>query len=270
MHNKMNSNSSQRSTRLPDSVPDGQLVNRQWLSHRGYKSPEVDYYLRTGGLQAPIRGFYRRPGPELRWQSVLYSLQEMRFQLHVGGVTALAEQGFTHFVSLNQDRVIHLYGPEKLPVWLEDWHTIQSLPKTPFRFAIHQQTWLKNMPEDCFIQRSFGQWDWQLNYATAELAVLEILMELQTETDFLQMDRWFQSLATLSPTRLLTLLKRCPSVKAKRLFGWFAERHQHAWFNKLDWRKVDLGSGKRSLIKGGRFNNRWQLTVPRGLEGEVE
>jgi hypothetical protein len=39
----------------------------------------------------------------------------------------------------------------------------------------------------------------------------------------------------------------------KRLFLWFAERHEHAWLKKLDRKDVDLGQGKRMLAKGGKL-----------------
>ena len=43
-----------------------------------------------------------------------------------------------------------------------------------------------------------------------------------------------EGLGNLSPRRLHTLLVACRSVKVKRLFLWFAQRHKHAWLKKLD------------------------------------
>jgi hypothetical protein len=212
------------------------------------------------------RGLYRRPGLPLRWQSIVYSLKELGCKFHIGGSSSLVEQGYGHFISFNHEIEVHLYASKNLPSWLRTWHTTHLLPPTPFHFVLHQQAWLDTVPEECFIQRNFGQWDWPLCYAAAELAVLEILLSLQSETDFMQMDRWFESLTTLSPTRLQLLLTLCPNVKAKRLFGWFAERHGHAWFQKLDWSQVALGSGKRALVQSGRYNKRWKITVPHALE----
>ena len=104
----------------------------------------------------------------------------------------------------------------------------------------------------------------------AELALFEVLYALETETDFQQVDRAFESFSGLRPQLLQSLLLQCPSIKARRLFGWFAERHHHAWLDSIDWHSVDLGSGKRSLIKGGRYDSKWRITVPRNLENEMD
>lgn len=253
-------------TRLPDVIPEGLLVNRQWLRENGFSRPTVDYYLRTGALLAVVRGVYRRPGPPLKWENIVCSLLSQGYDLHVGGAKALTDGGHGHFVAMAKVTEIHLYASGKLPDWLSDWHTLSALPGKPYRFMLHRQPWLKEIPEQFMTVRQYGQWDWPLRYATPELATMEYLVEVETEMDFHQMDRWFESLTILSPVKLQQLLTLCPSVKARRLFGWFAERHGHAWYNKLDWSQVNLGSGKRSVIAGGGYNSKWQITVPRMME----
>jgi hypothetical protein len=58
------------------------------------------------------------------------------------------------------------------------------------------------------------------------------------------------------------LLEHCASVKVKRLFMFLAENCKHGWAGKVDLSKVDFGSGKRVLKKGGRFDAKYQITVP--------
>ena len=58
------------------------------------------------------------------------------------------------------------------------------------------------------------------------------------------------------------LLEDCRSIKVKRLFFFFADRHPHAWLKRLDKRTVGLGDGKRMLVKGGKLNKTYQITVP--------
>ena len=67
--------------------------------------------------------------------------------------------------------------------------------------------------------------------------------------------------------RLQTLLVDCRNVKVKRLFFFFADRHQHAWLKRLDRSAIDLGSGKRMLVKGGRFDAKHLITVPETFDG---
>jgi hypothetical protein len=56
-------------------------------------------------------------------------------------------------------------------------------------------------------------------------------------------------------------------VKVKRLFFFFADRHRHAWLNVLDRDAVDLGRGKRMLVKGGKLDPAYLITVPGDLDG---
>lgn len=253
---------------LSKKVLEGLVVNRRWLQEKEIARPDVDYYLRSGALKPVARGFYRRPGPPLPWQSITYSLQQMGFNCHVGGHTALDDQGYGHFLPLSGSRQVALYSADTLPQWLSTWHQDQPLPSNRFQFTLHKLRWLKHVQSDFLGVHSFGHWDWQMKYATAELALLELLVALESETNFQQLDRVFESLTSLRPKRVQHLLEVCPSIKARRLFGWFAERHDHAWFSKIDWKQINLGAGKRSVVRGGRYNSRWKITVPRNLEEE--
>ena len=52
----------------------------------------------------------------------------------------------------------------------------------------------------------------------------------------------------------------------KRLFLWFAERHGHPWLERLDRGGIDLGKGKRMLVRGGKLDLKYQITVPDDLD----
>jgi hypothetical protein len=55
-------------------------------------------------------------------------------------------------------------------------------------------------------------------------------------------------------------------VKVKRLFLYLAEKSGHAWIRHLNQEKINLGSGKRSIIAGGAYNVKYQITVNKELE----
>ena len=99
-----------------------------------------------------------------------------------------------------------------------------------------------------------------------ERAVLELLDEVPERETFHQADVLMEGLRNLSPRKLQTLLVDCRSVKVKRLFLWFAERHNHAWLQKLDRKPIDLGSGKRMLVRGGKLDPKFNITVPENLD----
>jgi hypothetical protein len=48
-------------------------------------------------------------------------------------------------------------------------------------------------------------------------------------------------------------LATCHSVKVKRLFFFFSDRHQHQWLKRLNKEVIDLGRGERMLFKGGSW-----------------
>ena len=96
-------------------------------------------------------------------------------------------------------------------------------------------------------------------------AMLEVLFDVPEKISFEHADQLIQGLTTLSPRRVQSVLESCKNVKAKRLFLWLAERNNHAWFKRLDLGKIDLGTGHRSITKGGKFDSKYKITVPEDM-----
>ena len=119
---------------------------------------------------------------------------------------------------------------------------------------------------DSLAWKYFGDADWPIVFSTPERAVLEVLDRLPGRETFHQADMLVEGLVNLSPERMGRLLRECRSIKVKRLFLWFAERHDHAWLERLDLEGVDLGRGKRMLVRGGRLDPKYQITVPEELD----
>jgi len=247
---------------LEQSLPEGQLVNRAWLLARGFNRPRVDYALRAGKLESVAHGVYRRPGPSLKWEHVVFSLNEMGCPVHVGGRSALELQGLAHYLPAGNIR-IHLYGTAKVPTWVARF-------QAPFRFEIHAQRLFDPRPEAAVHSKPFGSWDWPIPYSTPELAMLELLSGVRDVADFSAADKFFEAAVNLRPDLLKGLLRVCTQVKAKRLFLWFSDRHGHDWRQVLKTDGVDLGRGKRMLIRGGAYDATYQITVPREMAGGSE
>lgn len=70
----------------------------------------------------------------------------------------------------------------------------------------------------------------------------------------------------LRPKSVQELLENCSSIKVKRLFLYLAEKLKHPWLYFVDLFKVDLGSGKRSLVKNGVYVDKYKITVPKEFE----
>lgn len=270
--------------RLLHDIPEGLFVDSAWLEKRGYSRSLRNQYVHAGWLERPASRLFRRPGEKLRWEQVVLSLQNiLGIPFIIGGRTALELQGFAHYLS-HEVREVHLYGKGKPPGWLEE---IKAGP----RFVTHNSERLfRNDPitsglasggldveprPDIKLSSLFhsskelpwGHSVWPLTVSTPERAMLELLDELPNNESFHQVDDLFSGLNTLSPRRLHKVLGDCKSVKVVRLFFFFADRHRHRWRNELDLGQFDFGSGKRELVKGGRLDKTYNITVPEDLDG---
>ncbi|PKR87937.1 hypothetical protein CXZ10_17590 [Pleomorphomonas diazotrophica] len=247
---------------LAKDLPEGLVVDAAWLDEHGIASNLRAYYVRAGWLEQPVRGVYKKPRGELRWQQVVISLQTLllRSAFIVGGRTALELQGFAHYLA-QETKAVYLYGREKPPTWLQKL----DLPQ---RFVYRNSTALfRNDPVAYGIDSlRWGQWDWPLTLSRPERAYLEMLDELPRHESFHQADMIMQGAANFSPRRLQKLLVDCRSIKVKRLFFFFADRHRHAWLKHLDKAVIDLGKGKRALVPGGRLDPVYLITVPGDLD----
>ncbi|MFU2207929.1 type IV toxin-antitoxin system AbiEi family antitoxin domain-containing protein [Solidesulfovibrio sp. C21] len=268
---------------LERQLPEGLLVDSAWLSAAGYSSSLRAKYVVAGWLEQPARRVYRRPRGQLSWQQVVTSLQTLLgYALVVGGRTALELQGYTHYLSKGISEV-HLHGPVKPPSWVvtlplkEQFIYHNSKPLLGNDIAtVAFPPLVAGVPSKDHTDRPFldvglrtlswGQWDWPLTISAPERAILELFDELPDHESFHQADMLMEGLSDLAPRRLQALLTRCRSVKVKRLFFFFADRHQHAWLKRLDRTTIALGSGKRMLVKEGRLDQTYQITVPKDLD----
>lgn len=259
----MATRSESKLNRLQQELPEGLLADAAWMEANGYSSALRSQYVRAGWLESPARRVYRRSRTPLTWPQVVMSLQTLlNLPLAVGGRTALEQQGYAHYISATMSEV-HLYGPKRPPTWLADlpldvifrWHSSLRL------FTGDADA----PPEPSPAMLSAAGVTLPIRYSSKERAVLELLDELPERESFHQVDALMEGLSDLSPRRLQTLLEACASVKVKRLFLFFADRHRHAWRSRLDVSRVDLGSGKRVLVKGGRLDPTYHITVPSDL-----
>lgn len=270
---------------LERDLPEGLVVDAAWLDARGISRSLRSYYLQAGWLTQPVRGLYWRSRGPLKWQNVVVSMQTLLgMEFIVGGQTALDLQGYAHYLRTNQ-QTVYLYGPNRPPGWLAKLPLSQRFlyrnsgvlfANDPIHLGLTSRA-LNTKTAEARDMTSFrggdvttldwGPWDMPLTLSSPERAFLELLDELPGEESFDQADMLMQGAANLSPRKLQKLLQDCRSVKVKRLFLFFADRHKHAWRKRLDLSTIDLGSGKRMLVKGGRLDPTYHITVPEEFYG---
>lgn len=261
--------------RLERDLPEGLLVDARWMEQQGFYSSLRSQYVSAGWLEQAARGVFRRPRGTVSWEQVVISLQTLlEYPVSVGGRTALELQGYSHYLPQAQN-TIHLYTDKKIPSWLSKLPVDQSfvvhnrsrfLPTPELPLCTPSLT--EPVPEDETILdgalriTQWGQWKWPLVISTPERAYLELLDELPQHETFHMADVIMEGLANLSPRRMQSMLESTQSVKVKRLFLFFADRHNHSWLKHIAREKIDLGQGKRMFVKGGKFDATYQITVP--------
>lgn len=269
---------------LQQTLPEGLVVDSGWLERHGVSRQLRRKYVMHNWLLQLARGVYcRSPLPEVMssvpWQQLVISLNYLQnLPVAAGARTALEVQGFSHYVSSAGAREAHLYANEELPGWVTrvpvDTKLVLHNARRLFRNRDVPAYFTKGdaapPPEDSgFSQQPWGHWKYPLTLSTPERAILELLDEVPKRETFHQADVLMEGLRNLSPRRLQALLIDCKSVKVKRLFFWFAERHNHAWLQKIDRSAIDLGKGKRMLVRGGKLDPKYNITVPENINAGV-
>jgi len=234
----------------------GTVATQSWLNSQGVYRQLSEAYVRSGWLTRIGRGAFIRKGEKVDWTGGLFALQkQLHLHVHVAAKTALELKGYAHYVPLGTDRTVSLLGSSgtKLPAWFltYPWHVNVQYTTTGL-FRNEEKLGLSKFNAD-----SFG-----IEISTPERAIMELIYLLPKKAHFEDAQLAMESLTTLRPKLVRSLLENCKSVRVKRFFMWLAEYNQHKWVERLDLENVDFGKGKRTLFKGGYFDKKYQITVP--------
>jgi hypothetical protein len=250
---------------LQQLIPEGVAIPSTWLSANGYTPQLVRKYVHSGWLKALGSRVYARPGEPLTWEGVVLGLQRLsQLQLHVGGVTALNQQGLAHYLSLSGDATVHIWGKDRPPSWVEQI-SINA------QWSFHRRGLFEEAPEQGWVMLPTKVRDWTIRGSASERAILEVLSEVdETPSSFSFAAELFEGLTTLRPAVVNALLKSCAHNKAKRLFLFLADYYAYPWIKRVDMDAIDLGRGKRMVTRGGKLDKRYQITVPEGFHARSE
>jgi hypothetical protein len=249
-----------------NAVPNGYLVDAKWLTQHGIAYETFRDYVNRGWLTRVAQGVFQRPNGKSRpedhidWKACLLSMQHiMKRSLHLGSVSALAQQGYSHYLPLGETAQVWVYGAD-IPSWLVKLPLNGKVTtRKPTLFADTSLGLTENSANTDVTSQS----DWRLIMSTPERAIFEAIDELPENESFHNLDMIFEGLTTLRPRLLAQLLNSCRKIKTKRLFFVFADKHNHAWNKQLDATDFDLGKGDRALVKGGKIHPRYRIMVPK-------
>ena len=238
--------------------PKGVVMLTSYLKEEGYSKDLLKRYANSNWLESLGYGAYKLSGDDVGWEGAVNALQKQSY-VHPGGKTALEMKGYTHFLTLGNKTVELFSGiKEPLPKWFRNQNWIKNVSHfstklfqySDSRMYVNQE--VKNI---------------SLKISSPELAILELIFLVPKVHSFDEANLIMESLTTLRGDLLQMLLEKCNSVKVKRMFLFLAERHRHFWFEDLDQTKIYLGSGKREIVKEGRLNKKYNITVPKEYEG---
>lgn len=249
---------------LFESWPANTVAVYPWLEKKTVSRQLVSTYKKGGWLRSVGRGAFVRLGEEVGWTSALYALQEqLHLPIHAGGKTALQLKGRAHFLSLGKRPQVFLFGSRlaKLPSWFQqnDWGaSIEYLMTNLFT----------ERTENGLATHDLGTYS--ISISAPERAIMEVLSLVPQRQSFEEAGLLMEGLTTLRPMLVQHLLERCSSIKVKRLFLFLAEHYRHAWVGKLNLSRVNLGAGKRLVVKNGCFERKYQITIPASFREERE
>lgn len=235
-----------------------------WLEERGISQPLSFSYLKSGWLEKVGSGAFKRAGESVEWPSGLQAIQnQANLNIHLGGKSALQYQGYGHYLPLGENYPLYLFGYRniKLPAWFKN---------CPWKVEIiYTQTKLfdSSLNEGLTIADVNGI---SVKTSMAERAIMEVIYLVPKRETYDQAFQLMGSLSAIRPQVVQSLLEKCNSIKVKRAFMVMAERSNYSWVKELDLSKVDFGKGKREFIKHGYLEPKYQITIPKDFDVDID
>lgn len=240
--------------RLITDLPQGVVFLSSWLAENGYSYDLQKVYRKNRWLTSIGSGAMIRSGYQVDYLGAIYALQVYaKINIHPAARTALALSGKSHYLEMNLNKAI-LFGAakEELPTWFKrynwgleiDYYTTSMLPSGVGLI-------------------DYTVYNFKIKISGSIRAIMECIYLAQEEASLIECYELMEGLNNLVPKKVQTLLEQCTSVKVKRLFLYFAEKANHSWLKYVNLDNIDLGKGKRSLVKDGIYIPKYQITVPK-------
>jgi hypothetical protein len=237
-------------------LPKGALYFSSWLNEQGVSYSLQQCYRDSHWFDTFAKGVMYRTGDT---PTLYASLSCLNSQLHkkfrVGALSALELKGYMHYVPFGRKKTIIFYPRgEWFPQWLNkhEWGVdVQKFTEQ----ADEKQEGITTVEIDSF----------DVLISAPERAFLECLELAPKYYNLTDLYYVMEMLTVLRPKLVQNLLENSASIKTKRLFLYMAEKAQHQWFDDLDVFKINLGNGKRVIVKNGVYNSKYKITIPREL-----
>jgi hypothetical protein len=249
---------------LLNNTAPGHLVLQPWLSAHDISPQLAHKYTQSNWLTKLRTGVYIRSGRPPQWQDAVHGLLEQNgIPVRIAGLTSFSLQGRSHYMK-NHEHAVWLGLPSGvvLPTWFREFPNEAALkPKRKHpQWELIRTAKISSLSTKDFVHLETG--GSKLPASNQELAIYEILEAVPKLISFEHAAELFQGLVNLSPRKIQSLLARSSSIKTNRLFLFLADHYQMPWRPRVNDAEINLGSGKRQIVKGGKLDKTYHITVP--------
>lgn len=239
----------------------GGLIAQKWLSANSISYSLTQKYTESGWLKKLDTGLYYRPDPNSGdlpdWFDAFTVLsKQLQLPVHLAGLSSLNQQGLGHYLPLDKENIwVGIKDKQSLPAWFRsfqgcEWQYSSCSKLTEFTEKDFTNVSVRGV---------------ELKASCPELAAYEVVDAIGKHISFEHVAELFQGLVNLSPRKVQSILNRSGAIQTNRIFLFLSRYYDHQWYKKIDESKISLGSGKRQVVKGGKLDERYQITVPESL-----
>ena len=235
---------------------DNEVHTLNWFKTRKIGGYLVQKYLQSGLIKRLGGGAYIKFKDQLDWKSAIFTLQqELKLPVHIGGRSALDLHGVGQYLKLGKKSTVFVIIREKLriPIWLKanDWGV-------KFRFKTSNLFGDKSVGLETLKTQGLN-----LFVSSRERSIMEMIDNLDLNDSFDLLEEYFEELVNMRSSLIQELLESCNSVKVKRVFLYMLNYLELPVSKKIKMKKIKLGSGKRVIVKSGKFDKIFNITVPK-------
>ena len=238
---------------LMNSYPGGLLFS-EGLKKQGYSDQLLKQYRNSGWLTSLSKGVMYRSGDSLSALAALASCQEQTGKKYrIAAHSALELSGYYHYVPMGKPQLMVASNEARMPQWAKSElfdMTIKFFTTSAF---------------DLIQEQTIKQNKYTIQASTPELAFMECLILAPNRYSFMDLYYIMEQLTALRPAKVQQLLETTNNMTVKRMFLYMAEKANYPWYKAIDVSRINLGTSKIQLCKGGVYVSKYKITIPREL-----
>jgi hypothetical protein len=231
----------------------GVVLTSRSLSADGFSTKLLNWYVKSNWLENIGHGAFVFKGDHVEWDGALHAVQLSLPSLHIGGLASTSAIGTEY--SFPKTKLLLFGDPGvSLPKWFtKRWGS---------RFDYRTRDFLPPLLGLQYIDRG----DFKIAVSTNVRAFLEDLLLVSDTDSFNCTYRLFCEQQPTDAPLLQSLLESCKSIKVKRLALFMIKKSNPQLFIQIRLQDVELGSGKRQIVRNGRYDSEFKITVPTNIE----